>query len=80
MHNSIILSYAYTVGCSYSKFLILDKIVKSGITPHGSVSNKVYKRLVHEPNQAECCNHALIPLCNIPTTKIFKILGLISRT
>jgi hypothetical protein len=29
--------------------------------------NEVYARLVHEPNQAECCNHALIPLCNTPT-------------
>jgi hypothetical protein len=27
-------------------------------------------QLVHEPKQDECCNHALIPICHIPTTKI----------
>jgi hypothetical protein len=26
----------------------------------------VFKRLVHEPKQAKCCNHALIPICNTP--------------
>jgi hypothetical protein len=65
-----------------SFFLILDKIVKSGVTPHRSVSYELYARLVrlvHEPSQAECCNHALIPICNTPTMKILKIMGLISH-
>jgi hypothetical protein len=31
---------------------------------------------VHEPNQAKCCNHALIPLCNTPITKILKNFGI----
>jgi hypothetical protein len=27
-------------------------------------------QLVHEPKQAKCCNHALIPICNTPTTEL----------
>jgi hypothetical protein len=26
----------------------------------------VFMQLVHEPKQAKCCNHALIPICNTP--------------
>jgi hypothetical protein len=26
-------------------------------------------QLVHEPKQAKCCNHALIPICNTPTSR-----------
>jgi hypothetical protein len=48
-----------------------------GVTPHRSVSYELYARLVrlvHEPSQAECCNHALIPLFNTPTIIILKKL------
>jgi hypothetical protein len=60
----------HTQSGSRFQVLILDKRVTLGVTLHRSTSNEAYAQLVHEPNQAECCNHALIPLCHIPTTQI----------
>ena len=60
----------HTQWISRFQVLILGKRVKLGVTPLRSASNGAYAQLVHEPNQAECCNHALIPICNTPTTII----------
>jgi hypothetical protein len=62
----------HTQSGSHSQVLILDKRVKLGVTLRRSTLNGAYAQLVHEPNQAECCNHALIPLCHIPTMQIKK--------
>jgi hypothetical protein len=45
------------------------------VTPSKSNSNGVFAQLVRDPNQAKCCNHALIPICHTPTmtTKIFHL-------
>jgi hypothetical protein len=36
------------------------------VSPLKFYLNMVFKQLIHEPKQAKCCNHALIPICNTP--------------
>jgi hypothetical protein len=60
-HLSTIEGFVPLFSSSSNKFLIEGG--KVGCYPI-NFSNNIFMQLMHEPKQAKCCIHALIPICN----------------